>query len=85
MSCPFYGKNGMFGRLLDNGGIDCALIITSYSPCTMLLEGRVPNAELCPVVQHARQIHDLIDLAGAGTRGWHPIDILPEPGTGGRP
>lgn len=63
MSCPFYGKNGMFGRLLDSGGNQCALIVTSYAPCVMQMDGEEPDGKTCTVVARARQIHGLVECA----------------------
>lgn len=63
MNCPYYGKNGMFGKLLPQGGNECALIITSYSPCAMEMDGEEPEAARCPLAAGAQQIHDLVEEA----------------------
>lgn len=65
MNCPYYGKNGMFGVLIAQGGNQCALILKSYSPCAMEMDGAVPDAAVCPLAAGAVQIHDLVDLARA--------------------
>lgn len=46
--CPFYGFNGMYGRLMDQNGNQCALLRESHSPCQMEVEGNTPNWENCP-------------------------------------
>jgi hypothetical protein len=72
MSCRYYGKNGMFGRLIHQGGNQCALIVDRYAPCQMEVPPRVPGLEqeppeapdetVCLIVARARQIHGLVDL-----------------------
>jgi hypothetical protein len=46
-SCPFYGKNGMFGRLIDQGGNQCGIIFRSYPPCQMEVAGLRPDFAAC--------------------------------------
>lgn len=48
--CRFYGRNGMFGRLIDSGGNECGLVRTSYSPCRMELKGGPVDEHVCPLV-----------------------------------
>ena len=48
--CRFYGMNGMAGKLIPQGGNQCALIINSYSPCWMETEAQTtPDEANCPV------------------------------------
>jgi hypothetical protein len=60
LGCPFYGKNGMFGTLIDQGGNQCGLILDSYSPCGMEIAGDIPDGRLCALPARARQIAALI-------------------------
>jgi len=48
--CPFYGFFGApaQGVFLDQGGNQCALLTTSYSPCRMEMRGEIPNWDGCP-------------------------------------
>lgn len=69
MSCRFYGKNGMFGQLIDQGGNECGLIITSYSPCAMEMDGSAPDENTCSVVARARQIHKLVEIGQVRIEG----------------
>ena len=47
--CRFYGMNGMFGALIPIGGNQCALIVTSHSPCRMEMERESPDETRCPL------------------------------------
>lgn len=46
--CPFYGFNGMFGKLIESGGNECGLTTRSYSPCRMEIARETPNWRECP-------------------------------------
>lgn len=68
-SCRFYGKNGMFGMLIDQGGNQCALIIESYSPCAMEIQKGVYVEIFCPIVdQRAQLATALLAKSGAAAR-----------------
>ena len=64
MSCRFYGKNGMYGRLLEQGGNECALIVSHFAPCVMERDGDRVDEARCPLVAHAQQLAGLIHIAG---------------------
>lgn len=64
MPCRFYGKNGMFGTLVDSGGNQCGLWLTSHAPCFMEMENITPDEAKCPFVQMILKQMDLIDQAG---------------------
>jgi hypothetical protein len=64
-SCRFYGRNGMFGRLLESGGNECALIRHAYSPCRMLMRGETPDESCCDLVRaHGGVEAALVRIAG---------------------
>lgn len=53
MQCPFYGKHAALvnspsgGLLAESGGNQCALIIESYAPCKLEIDGLAPELENC--------------------------------------
>jgi hypothetical protein len=47
--CPFYGLHSAQGALIDTSRNQCALIIESYSPCQMEVDGQTPYWETCPL------------------------------------
>ena len=53
----------MFGRLIDSGGNECALILLSYSPCAMEMDGEEPDAAVCSLAVGAERIHALVEAA----------------------
>ncbi len=53
MNCRFYGKNGMFGTLIEQHGNECGLITCSYAPCAMEISKETPDETTCPVVAKA--------------------------------
>ena len=57
--CRFYGKNGMFGQLVDQGGNQCGLILDSYSPCQMEMSDEFPNLQACALAGKVRQLIQL--------------------------
>lgn len=60
-NCPFYGR-AMFTSpaaqrplvLLNTHGNQCALVITSHSPCRLETQGKAVEWEECPLVREAR-------------------------------
>jgi hypothetical protein len=46
-SCPFYGKSGIGGVLMDSLGNQCALILDAHAPCRMERAGETPNWTRC--------------------------------------
>ena len=66
--CRFYGKNGMFGQLVEQGGNECGLIVSSYSPCRMLMAGRRVDETCCPLVKQVAALaarFPAVDLSDA--------------------
>lgn len=52
--CPFYGKHAAPGfPLVDQGGNQCALIVTAYAPCVMEQLGADVNAATCMILRAA--------------------------------
>lgn len=47
--CPFYGKHAvpLMRVLIEQGGNQCALVTSSYSPCRVEMAGGVPDLEQC--------------------------------------
>jgi hypothetical protein len=67
MNCPFYGRamyqTGVIGTprpflLLETGGNQCALVVTSHAPCMMEICGEVPEWKTCPQVRDMRMEAD---------------------------
>ncbi len=46
--CPFYGFSEAMGVFMDQKGNQCPLILSSYSPCRMEVEGKLPSWDRCP-------------------------------------
>lgn len=46
--CPFYGFSHPLPVLMDQGGNQCALITTSFSPCQMEINDQTPSWGECP-------------------------------------
>lgn len=65
MNCPFYGRalylappiaqspNPPF-VLFDQGGNQCAMVMSRHAPCLMEVEGQVPDWQTCVLVRDAR-------------------------------
>lgn len=65
-NCPFYGfayySSLTVGSpfpvrpfvLLPTHGNQCALVVTSHSPCQMEIAGETPDWLLCPLVKRAQ-------------------------------
>lgn len=64
MSCRFYGKNGMHGRLIDSGGNECALIGHAYSPCAMERDGQCIDEHACARFKEGLRVAILFNLSG---------------------
>ena len=47
MGCVYYGKNGMFGTLIPQGGNQCGMVINAHSPCAMEIQGLIPEWTNC--------------------------------------
>lgn len=45
--CPFYGFVGLGGIFIDQNGNQCAFIVDSFSPCSMEMNGEIPNWSKC--------------------------------------
>lgn len=48
-ACPFYGMHAVpeCRTLVTQGGNQCALVIDSYTPCYMEIEGNAPDLDRC--------------------------------------
>lgn len=66
MSCRFYGKNGMFGELVEQHGNECGLVVTDYEACAFERDhpGDRADEARCPLVEQARRVAHLIHIAG---------------------
>lgn len=52
----------MFGRLIDSGGNECALVRSSYSPCRREIAGEAIDEAACPLVAAAAGLAPPISL-----------------------
>jgi hypothetical protein len=56
--CPYYGYHAVpeFQRLASQGGNQCGLIVESYSPCRMEVDGQLPDFAQCELNGSGRAI-----------------------------
>jgi hypothetical protein len=63
---------GLTGVLMPTGGNQCALILTSHSPCRMEIAGELPDETACSLLRGAGE---MIRILGPVARGVSNAEI----------